>query len=67
MTHVHIDHIQAANEVKRLSGAKLYSHWAEAGYMAHDPQYQGPPSHETIQNIFHKFGAKTEDVALHKT
>lgn len=62
LTHVHIDHIQAANEVKRLSGAKLYSHWAEAGYMAHDPQYQGPPSHETIQNIFHKFGAKTEDV-----
>jgi glyoxylase-like metal-dependent hydrolase (beta-lactamase superfamily II) len=32
LTHVHIDLIQAANEGKRLSRAKLYSHWTEAGY-----------------------------------
>lgn len=62
LTHFHIDHIQAANEVKRLSEAKLYSHWIEAGYLAHDPQYQGPPSHETVQNLLHKFGANMEDV-----
>ncbi len=62
LTHVHIDHIQAANEVKRLSGAKLYSYWTEAGYLAHDPQYQGPPSHETVQNLLYKLGANIEDV-----
>lgn len=60
LTHVHVDHIQAANELKRLSGAKLYSHWVEARYLAHDPRYQGPPSHETVQNLLHKFGAKIE-------
>jgi glyoxylase-like metal-dependent hydrolase (beta-lactamase superfamily II) len=62
LTHVHIDHIQAANEVKRLSGAKVYSHWVEAAYLAHDPEYRGPPSHEILQNILYKFGAKVEDV-----
>jgi glyoxylase-like metal-dependent hydrolase (beta-lactamase superfamily II) len=62
LTHVHIDHIQAANEVKRLSGAKLYSHWTEARYLAHDPQYQGAPSHETVQNILNKFGVNMKDV-----
>jgi metal-dependent hydrolase (beta-lactamase superfamily II) len=53
LTHVHIDHIQAANEVKRLSVAKLYSHWTEVGYLAHD-KYQGAPSHATIQNTLDK-------------
>ena len=62
LTHVHIDHIQAANELKRLSGAKLYSHWIEARYLADDPQYQGAPSHETVQNLLKKFGAKMEDI-----
>ena len=36
LTHVHVDHAQAANEVKRKSGAKIYSHWIEAGYLSHD-------------------------------
>jgi glyoxylase-like metal-dependent hydrolase (beta-lactamase superfamily II) len=62
LTHVHIDHIQAANELKRLSGAKLYSHWIEAKYLANDPQYQGPPNHETVHNILKKFGANMEDI-----
>src|SRR5215831_15556835 len=44
LTHVHIDHIQAANELKRLSGASIYSHWVEARYLASNPQYQGPPN-----------------------
>lgn len=61
LTHVHIDHIQAANEVKRLSVAKLHSHWTEAGYLAHD-KYHGAPSHETIQNILDKFGTNMKDV-----
>ncbi len=63
LTHVHIDHIQAANELKRLSGAKLYSHWVEARYLASNPHYQGPPNHETVQKLLKKFGAKMEDIA----
>lgn len=49
LTHIHVDHAQAANEVKRKSGAKIYSHWIEARYLGHDPPYSGPPStQETI-------------------
>lgn len=63
LTHVHIDHIQAANELKRISGAKLYSHWVEARYLASNPHYQGPPNHETVQKLLMKFGAKMEDIS----
>src|SRR5438094_4861362 len=63
LTHVHIDHIQAANELKRISGAKLYAHWIEARYLASNPHYQGPPNHETVQKLLEKFGAKMEDIA----
>ena len=52
LTHVHVDHSQAANEVKRKSGAKIYSHWIEARYLAHNPPYMGPPStQETIEKL----------------
>ena len=52
LTHVHIDHSQAANEVKRKSGAKIYSHWIEAGYLSHNPTYMGPPSaRETVEKL----------------
>jgi glyoxylase-like metal-dependent hydrolase (beta-lactamase superfamily II) len=32
LTHVHMDHSQAANEIKR-SGAKIYSHRIESRYL----------------------------------
>ena len=52
LTHVHVDHSQAANEVKRKSGAKIYSHWIESRYLAHNPPYMGPPStQETIKKL----------------
>lgn len=52
LTHVHVDHAQAANEVKRKSGARIYSHWIEARYLAHNPPYMGPPStQETIKKL----------------
>jgi glyoxylase-like metal-dependent hydrolase (beta-lactamase superfamily II) len=52
LTHVHVDHSQAANEVKRKSGAKIYSHWIEAGYLAQTPPYLGPPStRETVEKL----------------
>ena len=52
LTHVHIDYSQAANGVKRKSGAKIYSHWIEAGYLSHNPTYMGPPSaRETVEKL----------------
>ncbi|KAA2281546.1 MAG: MBL fold metallo-hydrolase [Candidatus Nitrosocosmicus sp.] len=52
LTHVHVDHAQAANEIKRRSGARIYSHWIEARYLAHNPPYMGPPStQETIKKL----------------
>ena len=52
LTHVHVDHSQAANEVKRKSGAKIYSHWIEARYLGQNPPYLGPPStQETVEKL----------------
>jgi len=64
ISHVHVDHTQAANEIKKMSGgrAKIYSHWADAGYLAHDPPYHGAPTHQTIQNMLQRYGVTTEDV-----
>jgi glyoxylase-like metal-dependent hydrolase (beta-lactamase superfamily II) len=38
LTHVHVDHSQAANEIKKRSGAKIYSHWIESRYLSHNPR-----------------------------
>ncbi|MGD9533993.1 MAG: MBL fold metallo-hydrolase [Candidatus Nitrosocosmicus sp.] len=60
LTHVHVDHAQAANEVKKKSGARIYSHWIEARYLAHNPPYMGPPStQETIKKL-EKLGVSVE-------
>jgi glyoxylase-like metal-dependent hydrolase (beta-lactamase superfamily II) len=56
LTHVHVDHSQAANEVKRKSGAKIYSHWIEARYLGHDPPYMGPPSTQESYEKLEKLG-----------
>jgi glyoxylase-like metal-dependent hydrolase (beta-lactamase superfamily II) len=64
LTHVHVDHTQAANEIKKKGGGrpKIYSHWADAAYLAHNPPYQGPPSNQTIQDILKRIGVTMEDV-----
>jgi glyoxylase-like metal-dependent hydrolase (beta-lactamase superfamily II) len=64
LTHVHIDHTQAANEIRKISGgkAKVYSHWAEAGYLAKNPQYHGPPTHEAVAQILQKYGIRNDDL-----
>jgi glyoxylase-like metal-dependent hydrolase (beta-lactamase superfamily II) len=64
LTHVHIDHTQAANEIKKSSGghAKVYSHWAEAGYLANNPQYHGPPTHEAVAQILQNYGIRNDDL-----
>jgi ribonuclease BN (tRNA processing enzyme) len=63
LTHVHVDHAQAANEVKRKSGARIYSHWIDARYLAHNPPYMGPPStQETIKKL-EKLGVTVESLS----
>ena len=60
LTHVHMDHSQAANEVKRKSGAKIYSHWIEARYLSHNPPYSGPPTAQETVNKLEKLGVSME-------
>jgi glyoxylase-like metal-dependent hydrolase (beta-lactamase superfamily II) len=64
ITHIHSDHTQAVNEIKRRSGgaAQILSHWAEAAYLSHNPPYSGPPSEETVLNFFSQLGLRPEDV-----
>jgi glyoxylase-like metal-dependent hydrolase (beta-lactamase superfamily II) len=63
LTHVHPDHTEAANEIKTLTGAKIFSYWSEAAYLAQNPKYEGPPSHESIPMLLQKFGVNVEDVS----
>lgn len=47
-----MDHSQAANEIKKRSGAKIYSHWIGSRYLIHDPPYQGvPTTQETVDKL----------------
>ena len=64
ITHIHPDHTQAVNEIRRQSGGvlEILSHWAEAAYLNHNPPYAGPPSEETILNFFNQLGLKPEDI-----
>jgi glyoxylase-like metal-dependent hydrolase (beta-lactamase superfamily II) len=64
ITHIHADHSQAVNAIKKKSGgtAQILSHWAEAAYLTHNPPYSGPPSEETVLNFFNQLGLKPEDV-----
>jgi len=52
LTHLHTDHIQAANYIKKISNAKIYSHWLEAPFISKNIHYPGPPSQSTLQQIF---------------
>jgi len=62
LTHLHIDHAQAANEVRNRTGAKIYSHWIEAGYLAHNPPYPGPPTAQRTQEMARKSGLSSEEL-----
>ena len=59
LTHVHPDHIQATNELRKkvADDVKIYAHWIEAAYLSQSPSYHGPPSHEQIRELFQKFGS----------
>ena len=65
ITHLHPDHTQAVNEIKKRSGevpGEILSHWAEAAYLDHNPPYSGPPSQETTLELLNHLGIKPEDV-----
>ena len=62
LTHTHPDHVQAANEVRRITGAKIYAHWLDAGFLRHDPPYHGPPTHQMIGQMLEKLGFSEEQV-----
>lgn len=61
LTHVHPDHTQAANEIKRITGGKIFFYRSEAAYLTQNPKYQGPTTHETFHNLLQKFGVNMED------
>ena len=64
LTHVHLDHIQATNEIRKkvAEDVKIYAHWIDAAYLSQNPSYHGPPSHEQIKELFEKFGVKMGDL-----
>jgi glyoxylase-like metal-dependent hydrolase (beta-lactamase superfamily II) len=63
LTHTHPDHVQAVNQVKKGLEIKVYSHWAEAGFLRGEPAYHGPPSHESILNTLQRVGISMDEVA----
>ena len=65
LTHVHLDHIQATNELRKkvAEDVKIYAHWIDAAYLSQNPSYHGPPSHEQVKGLFQKFGVKMEELA----
>ena len=67
LTHLHSDHSQAANEVRRRTSsssgeAEIYAHWIDAAYLAHRPLYHGPPDLKIYENLFLQYGQRIEDV-----
>ena len=62
LTHTHVDHVQSANEIKSITGAKVFSHWLEAGFLSNDPPYYGPPDHSTVLSIMRKVGVDEDKV-----
>ncbi|HYB04000.1 MAG TPA: MBL fold metallo-hydrolase [Nitrososphaerales archaeon] len=62
LTHTHPDHVQAANEVRRITGAKIFAHWLDAGFLKHDPPYHGPPTHQLIGQMLDRLGISEEQV-----
>ena len=63
LTHLHPDHVEAANELRRKTGAKLYSHWIEAAYLSHDLEYNGPPNRDAFEHVLKIMGTNIENVS----
>ena len=63
LTHLHPDHVEAANKIKRKTGAKIYSHWIEATYLSHELEYNGPPDKDAFEHILKIMGTNIDKVA----
>jgi glyoxylase-like metal-dependent hydrolase (beta-lactamase superfamily II) len=63
LTHLHPDHVEAVNELKRKSGAKLYSHWIEASYLSKELDYNGPPNRDAFEHVLKIMGTNIENVS----
>jgi glyoxylase-like metal-dependent hydrolase (beta-lactamase superfamily II) len=69
LIHAHADHAQAANEIKKRTSAvssdvqaKIYAHWIDSAYLAHNPPYHGPPNLAIYAELLAKHDLKIEDV-----
>jgi glyoxylase-like metal-dependent hydrolase (beta-lactamase superfamily II) len=62
LTHLHPDHVEAANELRRKTGAKIYSHWIEASYLSHMLEYSGPPDKGTFEHVLKIMGSNIDKV-----
>jgi len=62
LTHLHPDHVEAANELKRKTGAKIYSHWIEAAYLSHELKYEGPPDRGAFEHVLKVMGTDIDTV-----
>lgn len=63
LTHLHPDHVEAANELKIKTSAKIYSHWIEAMYLSHELQYPGPPDRMAFEHVLKLMGTSIDKVA----
>ena len=63
LTHLHPDHVEAANALKRKTSAQLYSHWIEAAYLSHDVEYNGPPDKVAFEHILKIMGTDISRVS----
>ncbi|HKR74141.1 MAG TPA: MBL fold metallo-hydrolase [Candidatus Nitrosocosmicus sp.] len=62
LTHLHPDHVEAVNVLKRKTGAKIYSHWIEAVYLSHDLKYDGPPNSDAFEHVLKVMGTDIDTV-----
>ena len=63
LTHLHPDHVEAANELRKKSGAKIYSHWIDATYLSHELLYSGPPDKDAFEHVLKVMGTNIENVS----
>lgn len=62
LTHLHPDHVEAANALKRKTGAQIYSHWIESAYLSQDLEYNGPPDKGAFEHILKIMGTDIDEV-----
>lgn len=62
LTHLHPDHVEATNELRAKTGAKIYSHWIEAAYLSHEHKYDGPPDQKAFEHVLEIMGTDIDTI-----